>query len=77
LFASPVAYPSSLVPEKWRWLYGLNPMVGVIEGFRWSLAGNGKPPSGLIFVSTGVVLVVLLSGVVYFQKMETTVADVV
>jgi lipopolysaccharide transport system permease protein len=77
LFASPVAYPSSLVPEKWRWLYGLNPMAGVIEGFRWSLAGNGKSPSGLIFVSTGVVLVVLLSGVVYFQKMETTVADVV
>ena len=77
LFASPVAYPSSLVPVKWRWLYGLNPMAGVIEGFRWSLAGNGKPPSGLIFVSTGVVLVVLLSGVVYFQKMETTVADVV
>src|ERR1700730_9740037 len=68
LFASPVAYPSSLVPVKWRWLYGLNPMAGVIEGFRWSLAGNGKPPSGLIFVSTGVVLVVLLSGVVYFQK---------
>jgi lipopolysaccharide transport system permease protein len=77
LFASPVAYPSSLVPEKWRWLYGMNPMAGVIEGFRWSLAGSGKPPSGLIFVSTGVVLVLLLSGVVYFQKMETTVADVV
>jgi lipopolysaccharide transport system permease protein len=76
-WASPVAYPSSLVPEKWRWLYGLNPMAGVIEGFRRSLAGNGEPPSGLIFVSTGVVLVVLLSGVVYFQKMETTVADVV
>jgi lipopolysaccharide transport system permease protein len=77
LFASPVAYPSSLVPEKWRWLYGLNPMAGVIEGFRWSLAGRGEPPSRLIFVSAGVVLVVLLSGVAYFQKMETTVADVV
>ena len=77
MFASPVAYPSSLVPEKWRWLYGLNPMAGVIEGFRWSLAGAGKPPSRLIFLSAGVVLVVLLSGVAYFQKMETTVADVV
>ena len=77
LFASPVAYPSSLVPEKWRWLYGLNPMAGVIEGFRWSLTGRGEPPGRLILVSSGVVLVVLLSGVAYFQKMETTIADVV
>jgi lipopolysaccharide transport system permease protein len=77
MFASPVAYPSSLVPEKWRWLYGLNPMAGVIEGFRWSLAGHGEPPSRLIFVSAGVVLAVVVSGVAYFQKMETTVADVV
>ena len=44
LFASPVVYPSSLIPAKWRWLYGLNPMAGVIEGFRWSLAGHGEPP---------------------------------
>src|SRR4029077_3239961 len=77
MIASPVAYPSSLVPEKWRWLYGLNPMAGVIEGFRWSLAGKGEPPSGLLFISMGVVLLVLLSGVAYFQKMETTVVDVV
>jgi lipopolysaccharide transport system permease protein len=78
LFASPVAYPSSLVPEKWRWLYGLNPMAGVIEGFRWSVSGgHGEPPGRLIFVSAGVVLAVLLSGVAYFQRMETTVADVV
>jgi lipopolysaccharide transport system permease protein len=77
MFASPVAYPSSLVPEKWRWLYGLNPMAGVIEGFRWSLAGRGEAPSGLMFVSAGVVLVVLLSGFAYFQRMETTIADVV
>ena len=77
MFASPVAYPSSLIPEKWRWLYGLNPMAGVIEGFRWSLAGNGEPPGRLIFVSAGVVIVILLAGVAYFQKMETTIADVV
>ncbi|MGA8144858.1 MAG: ABC transporter permease [Candidatus Acidiferrales bacterium] len=77
LFASPVAYPSSLVPVKWRWLYGLNPMAGVIEGFRWSLAGQGTPPGRLIAVSSAVVLVVLLSGLAYFQKMETTIADVV
>ncbi len=77
LFASPVAYPSSLVPAKWRWLYGLNPMAGVIEGFRWSLAGSGHPPGRLLFVSVGAVIVVLFSGVAYFQKMETTIADVV
>jgi len=77
MFASPVAYPSSLVPEKWRWLYGMNPMAGVIEGFRWSLAGKGEPPGRLIFVSAAVVVAVLLSGIAYFQKMETTIADVV
>ncbi len=77
MFASPVAYPASLVPQKWRWLYGLNPMAGVIEGFRWSLAGNGEPPDQLIFVSAGVVILILVAGVAYFQKMETTIADVV
>jgi lipopolysaccharide transport system permease protein len=77
MFASPVAYPSSLVPSKWRWLYGLNPMAGVIEGFRWSLAGSGAPPGRLILVSSAMVLAILLSGVAYFQKMETTIADVV
>jgi lipopolysaccharide transport system permease protein len=77
MFASPVAYPSSLVPAKWRWLYGLNPMAGVIEGFRWSLAGNGAPPGRLILISSAMVLAILLSGVAYFQKMETTIADVV
>jgi lipopolysaccharide transport system permease protein len=77
MFASPVAYPSTLVPAKWRWLYGLNPMAGVIEGFRWTLTGRGQAPGPLLFVSIGAVIVVLLSGVAYFQKMETTVADVV
>jgi len=77
MFASPVAYPSSLVPARWRWLYGLNPMAGVIEGFRWSLTGHGDPPGRLVLVSASVVVVVLLSGVAYFQKMETLVADVV
>ena len=77
LFASPVAYPASLVPQKWRWLYGLNPMAGVIEGVRWSLTGKTSPPGRLIFVSTAAVLVLLASGLAYFQKVETTVADVV
>jgi len=76
MFAS-VVIPSSLVPEKWRWLYGLNPMAGVIEGFRWSLTGHGEPPGRLFLASTGAVIVVLLGGIAYFQKMETTVADVV
>ena len=77
MFASPVAYPSSLVPEKWRWVYGLNPMAGVIEGFRWSLAGHGNAPGAMVFVSAAVVVLVLLGGLAYFQHMETTVADVV
>jgi lipopolysaccharide transport system permease protein len=77
MFASPVVYPASLVPAKWRWLYGLNPMAGVIQGFVWSLTGHGGPPERLVFVSVAVVIVVLLGGVAYFQKMETAVADVV
>lgn len=77
MFLSPVAYPSSLVPERWRWLYGLNPMAGVIEGFRWALTGKGQPPGLLLGVSAGAVIVVLIGGLIYFQKMEGTVADVV
>jgi lipopolysaccharide transport system permease protein len=77
MFASPVVYPSSLVPAKWRWLYGLNPMAGVIEGFRWSLTGSGNPPGRMVLISSAVVLVILAGGVMYFQKMETTIADVV
>jgi len=77
MFASPVAYPASLVPAKWRWLYGLNPMAGVIEGFRWSLTGNGEAPGRLVFISAVAVLAVLLGGIAYFQKMETVIADVV
>ena len=76
-FASPVAYPSSLVPERWRWLYGLNPMAGVIEGFRWALTGHGQPPNIMLGVSTGMVLLLLGGGLAYFHKMEGTIADVV
>src|SRR5215470_19027703 len=77
MFASPVAYPSSLVPERWRWLYGLNPMAGVVEGFRWTLTGHGQPPNLMIAVSTAMVLLVLAGGVTYFRNMEGTIADVV
>jgi len=77
MFASPVAYPSSLVPPRWRVLYGLNPMAGVIEGFRWALTGQGRPPDLLVLASGGMVLLMLFGGLVYFRKMETTIADVV
>lgn len=75
LFASPVAYPSTLVPERWRWIYGLNPMAGVIEGFRWALTGVGQPPSALLLVSSGAVVALLFGGLVYFKNMEGTIAD--
>jgi lipopolysaccharide transport system permease protein len=77
MFASPVAYPVSLVPEKWRLLYSLNPMAGVIEGFRWALLGKASPDFGIIAVSTGVVIVLLIGGIVYFKRMERTFADLV
>ncbi len=77
MFASPVAYPSSLVPAKWRWLYGLNPMAGVIEGFRWSLTGHGQPPDILLVASSAAVLLLVFSGLVYYHGVEGTMADVV
>ncbi|MBI4244998.1 MAG: ABC transporter permease [Planctomycetes bacterium] len=76
MFASPVVYPASLVPEKWRLIYGLNPMAGVIEGFRWALLGSGEPPQ-LIWASALTVVVALILGLFYFNKIESTVADVV
>jgi lipopolysaccharide transport system permease protein len=77
MFLSPVAYPLSVVPEKWRLLYSLNPMVGVIEGFRWALLGKESPDFKVIAVSTAVVVALLVSGLVYFKRIERTFADVV
>ena len=77
MFASPVAYPASLVPLRWRWLYGLNPMTGVIEGFRWAITGQGTAPGLVLLASAGMVLVMLFGGLIYFNKMESTIADVV
>jgi lipopolysaccharide transport system permease protein len=77
LFATPVAYPSSIVPAQWRLLYGLNPMAGVVEGFRWALLGKADPPGALLAVSVGVVLVLLVGGLYYFRRMEQEFADVV
>ena len=77
LFATPVAYPSSLVPRRWSLLYGLNPMVGVVEGFRWALLGTATEPGPQILVSTVVVIALLFGGLVYFRRSEATFADVV
>jgi homopolymeric O-antigen transport system permease protein len=77
MFASPVAYSTSLIPQRWRWIYGLNPMAGVIEGFRWALTGRGLAPGHLFAASACGVMLVSLGGLFYFQRMEGTVADVV
>jgi lipopolysaccharide transport system permease protein len=77
MFATPIAYPSSLVPETWRAVYGLNPMAGVVEGFRWALLGTTGNTGSLLIVSCLVVGVLLFSGLVYFRRMEKTFADVV
>jgi len=76
MFASPVVYASSLVPESLRVWYGLNPMAGVIEGFRWAILGSGAP-SAMVLVSVGMVLVILVSGMFYFRRMEQYYADIV
>ena len=76
-FATPVAYPSSLLPEPWRSIYGLNPMAGVVEGFRWALLGRTSAPGSIIAVSVLAVLLLLLGGLFYFTRMEKTFADIV
>ncbi len=77
LFATPVAYPSTLVPESWRALYGVNPMAGVVEGFRWALLGKAEGPGALLAVSIAIVILILVGGLYYFRRMERTFADVV
>ena len=77
LFATPVVYPSSLVPEQWRLLYGLNPMTGVVEGFRWALLGKTGVPDVMLAVSAIAVLATFIGGLYYFSRVEETLADVV
>jgi lipopolysaccharide transport system permease protein len=77
LFVTPVGYPSTLVPDRWRPLYALNPMVGVVDGFRWSLLGTGPAPGPTVLVSALVAAAVLVAGTVYFRRMERTFADIV
>lgn len=77
MYASPVAYPVSMVPEKWRLFYSLNPMVGVIEGFRWALLGSKCPDLSIMAVSSATVVALLLGGIIYFKRMELSFADVI
>jgi lipopolysaccharide transport system permease protein len=77
LFVTPLAYASSLIPERWRWVYGLNPMAGVVEGFRWALIGRTETPSLVLAASVPVVALLLIGGVYYFRRMERSFADVV
>ncbi|MFQ5943786.1 MAG: ABC transporter permease, partial [Anaerolineales bacterium] len=77
LFVTPIAYPSSLVPVRWHVIYGLNPMAGVVEGFRWALLGTANAPGPMVAVSVAVVVALLVGGLYYFRHMEKTFADVV
>ncbi len=77
LFATPIAYPSSLLPARWRVLYAVNPMTGVVEGFRWSLLGTSTAPGVMVAVSAITAMVVLVGGAFYFRRVERTFADLV
>jgi lipopolysaccharide transport system permease protein len=77
LFATPIAYPSTLLGEPWRTVYGGNPMAGVVEGFRWAMLGTGAGPGPMVGLSAVVALLIAVSGAVYFRRMEQTFADVV
>jgi lipopolysaccharide transport system permease protein len=77
LYATPIVYPSSLVPERWRTLYALNPMVGVVEGFRWTLLGTGTAPGPMILVSAAAAVATLIGGLFFFRRMEKSFSDVV
>jgi lipopolysaccharide transport system permease protein len=76
LYATPIAYPSSLLSPKWRTLYGINPMVGVVEGFRWALVGAKTAPGGMFALSAVVAVAILVSGAYFFKRLEKTFADV-
>jgi len=77
LFATPIAYPSGVVPEAWRPIYGLNPMAGVIEGFRWALLGSGRSLDPMFMVSVLIVFALLFTGLLYFRRTERILADIV
>jgi lipopolysaccharide transport system permease protein len=77
MYASPVVYPMTLVPERWRLLYSLNPMVGAVDGFRWALLGKPVPDLQTIALSAGVAVLLLVLGLGYFRRVERTFADVI
>ena len=77
LFITPIAYPSSLLPEPWRTLYAINPMAGVVEGFRWALLGTDTAPGSMVVISSLVAILLLVTGMYYFRRLERTFADVV
>ncbi len=77
LFITPVAYSAQVISEKWQLVYSLNPMAGVVNGFRWALLGSGTGPDAALWVSVGISLLVLLSGLFYFRRMERTFADTI
>ena len=77
LFVTPVAYSAKVISEKWRLLYSLNPMAGVVNGFRWALLGSGTGPDAALWVSIGISILILISGLFYFRRMERTFADTI
>ena len=77
LYATPIVYPSSIVPERWRALYAINPMVGVVEGFRWALLGTGTAPGPMMIVSAVAALAMFVGGLFFFRRMEKSFSDVV
>jgi lipopolysaccharide transport system permease protein len=77
MYATPVAYSSTLIPQPWRAWFGLNPMAGVVEGFRWALFGKSGGPGALLWVSVAAVLLLLTGGLFYFRRTESTFADIV
>ncbi len=77
MYISPIAYPTSMVPEKWRLVYALNPMTGVVEGFRWALLGTGQAPGMITLVSSLMALFIFITGMFYFRRMERLFADMV
>jgi len=77
MFISPVAFSTADVPERWRMLYSLNPMVGIIDGFRWSLLGGDALPPGTLWISVIVTVLMMLLGIWYFRRMEHGFADVI
>ena len=76
VYATPIAYPASLIPQKYQFLYHLNPMVGIVEGFRWSLVG-GPAVQGYSFISFGLVVILFVAGLAYFNKAEKVLADLI